>query len=404
MVFDPYLIREDFPILRRTINERSLIYFDNAETTQKPVQVIEAMKDYYFNHNSSVLRSINTLSTEATEIYIESRLRIAGFIGAREDEVIFTRNATEGLNFVAEAFSHRVSGDTVVVTSIMEHHSNLLPWRRVVSRKGGRITVVSMNRDFTIDLEEVEKRLEEGGEILVTIHVSNVLGTENPVKELSRLARKHGGMFILDAVQSIPHMPFNVNEVDPDCMIFSGHKMLGPTGIGVLYVKRKLLEEIEPRELGGGMVKTVTLQTEIYEDIPYRFEAGTPNVEGVVGLAAAVGYLSRVGMWNIFRHEHELVKHFLEGIDREFLEVYGPGESRKHISIVSFNVKGIHPHDVAQLLDADGIMIRSGALCAEPLVNALGVNAVARVSFYLYNTIEEVERLHESLKRIRSMI
>ncbi|MGB9718076.1 MAG: aminotransferase class V-fold PLP-dependent enzyme [Thermoproteota archaeon] len=404
MPLDPYAVREDFPILKRVINGKRLVYFNNAATTQKPVQVVEAIKDYYYNYNSDVFRSVNTLSSQATDLYMEARRKIAGFIGAGEDEIVFTRNTTEGLNMVAEAFSGRISRGRVVVTSIMEHHSNLLPWRRIVAKKGGRLIIVGMNRDFTIDMEKVEESLEEGCEILTTLHVSNVLGTVNPVKELSRLAHKHGSLFILDAAQSVPHMPFNVKEVDPDAMAFSGHKMLGPTGIGVLYVRRSILEEFEPLLLGGGMVKTVTAETQVYEDIPFRFEAGTPNVGGVIGLAAAVDYLRRIGMENIAEHELKLVKHLLEGLDWSMVEVYGPRESSKHSGLLSFNVKGVHPHDVAQFLDADGIMIRSGALCAEPLVNALGASAVARVSFYLYNTLEEVERLLESLRRMRLLI
>ncbi len=404
MPLDPYTVREDFPILKRVVNGKSLVYFNNAATTQKPVQVVEAIKDYYYNYNSDVLRSVNTLSSQATDLYMEARRKIAGFIGAGEDEIVFTRNTTEGLNMVAEALSGRIGRGSLVVTSIMEHHSNLLPWRRIVARKGGRLTVVGMNRDFTIDMDMVEKSLEEGCEILTTLHVSNVLGTVNPVKELSKLAHKHGCLFILDAAQSVPHMPFNVKDVEPDATAFSGHKMLGPTGIGVLYVKRSILEEVEPMLLGGGMVKTVTLETQVYEDIPFRFEAGTPNVEGVIGLAAAVDYLRKIGLENIAEHESKLVKHLLEGLDRSFVEVYGPGEADKHAGILSFNVKGVHPHDVAQFLDADGIMIRSGALCAEPLVNALGASAVARVSFYLYNTLEEVDMFHESLRRMRMLM
>ncbi|MEM2058415.1 MAG: SufS family cysteine desulfurase [Thermoproteota archaeon] len=404
MPLDPYTVREDFPILKRVINGKSLVYFNNAATTQKPVQVVEAIKDYYYNYNSDVLRSVNTLSSQATDLYMKARRKIAGFIGAGEDEVIFTRNTTEGLNMVAEALSGRIRMGSVVVTSIMEHHSNLLPWRRIVARKGGRLTIVGMNRDFTIDMDMVEKSLEEGCEILTTLHVSNVLGTVNPVRELSKLAHKHGCLFILDAAQSVPHMPFDVKEVDPDATAFSGHKMLGPTGIGVLYVKRNILEEVEPFLLGGGMVKTVTLETQVYEDIPFRFEAGTPNIEGVIGLAAAVDYLRKIGLENIAEHESKLVKHLLEGLDRSIVEIYGPGEADKYAGLLSFNVKGVHPHDVAQFLDADGIMIRSGALCAEPLVNALGASAVARVSFYLYNTLEEVDRFHESLKRIRLLV
>ncbi|MBO3839586.1 MAG: SufS family cysteine desulfurase [Thermoproteota archaeon] len=403
MPFDPYVVREDFPIFKKIVNGRNLIYFDNAATTQKPRQVVEAIRDYYFNYNSNVLRSINTLSAQATDLYINSRRKIASFIGAREDEVVFTKNTTEGLNSLAEALPRLLGRKLTVVTSIMEHHSNLLPWRRMVSEKGGRLIVVGMDSDFTVNMDELERRLEEGCDVLTIVHVSNVLGTINPVKELCRLAHKHGSLFVIDAAQSIPHMPFNVKEVEPDFMVFSGHKMLGPTGIGVLYIRRSLIEKIEPWELGGGMVKTVTMESQTYEDIPFRFEAGTPNVEGVVGLAAAVDYLNNIGLKNIVEHEANLVKHLMEGLDESFIKVHGPDESSKHKGIVSFSVKDIHPHDVAQMLDADGIMVRSGALCAEPLVNALGVNAVIRVSFYLYNTVEEVDRFLDSMKKLRML-
>lgn len=404
MKLDPHIIRKDFPILGKSINGKRLVYLDNAATTQKPLQVIEAIKDYYSNYNSNVLRSINTLSSQATNLYMESRRKIASFIGAGEDEIIFTKNTTESLNSVAEALSDRIGENTIIITSIMEHHSNLLPWRKAISKKGGKLVIIGMDEEYKINMEEVEKNLEEGCQILTTLHISNVLGTSNPVKELSRLAHKHGCLFILDAAQSVPRLPFDVNDVDPDFMAFSGHKMLGPTGIGVLYVRRNMLENMEPWELGGGMVKSVTSNTQVYEDIPFRFEAGTPNVEGTIGLATAVDYLNRIGMSNIAGHELELVKHFLDGLDKSMVEVYGPCEGDKHFGIVSFNVKGIHSHDVTQILDADGIMTRSGALCAEPLVNALGVNAVVRVSFYLYNTIEEVDQLHESLSKMKSFI
>jgi cysteine desulfurase/selenocysteine lyase len=403
MGLNPYTIREDFPILKRMINGKSLIYFDNAATTQKPKQVVEAIRDYYFNYNSNVLRSINTLSSQATDLYIESRRKIANFIGAKEDEVIFTKNTTEGLNSLAESLPKLLGRRLTVLTSIMEHHSNLLPWRRMVSENGGKLIIVGMNKDFVVNMDEVEKGLEEGCDILTIVHVSNVIGTLNPARELCRLAHKHGSLFILDAAQSIPHMPFNVQEVEPDFLVFSGHKMLGPTGIGVLYIKSGIVEKMEPWELGGGMVKTVTPESQIYEDIPFRFEAGTPNIEGVVGLAAAVDYLKKIGLENIMEHEARLVRQLMEGLDKDLIKIYGPEESSKHVGIVSFNVKNIHPHDVAQMLDADGIMVRSGALCAEPLVKALGANAVVRASLYLYNTSEEVERFHESLKKLRTL-
>ncbi|MEM1557527.1 MAG: SufS family cysteine desulfurase [Thermoproteota archaeon] len=404
MGFDPYVIREDFPILKKEINGKSLVYFDNAATTQKPKQVVEAIRDYYFNYNSNVLRSINTLSSQATELYIESRKKIARFIGADEDEIVFTKNATESLNSLTEILPKLLGRKLTILTSIMEHHSNLLPWRKMVSEKGGRLIIVGMNGNYTVNVEEIEKNLENGCDVLTIVHVSNVLGTINPVKELCKLAHKHGSLFVIDAAQSIPHMSFNVSEIEPDFVSFSGHKMLGPTGIGVLYIRKNLIEKIEPWNLGGGMVKTVTLENQVYEDVPFRFEAGTPNVEGVIGLAAAVDYLNRIGINNIAKHEANLVKHLMEGFDEKLITVHGPLDSTKHMGIVSFNAKGIHPHDVAQILDADGIMVRSGALCAEPLINALGVNAVVRVSFYLYNTLEEVDRFHESLRKLSKLI
>ncbi|MDW8033436.1 MAG: SufS family cysteine desulfurase [Nitrososphaerota archaeon] len=400
MEFDPYTIREDFPILKKKINGKSLVYFDNAATTQKPKQVVEAIRDYYFNYNSNVLRSINTLSSQATELYVESRKKIARFIGASEDEIVFTKNATEGLNSLTEILPKLLGKRLTILTSIMEHHSNLLPWRKMVSEKGGKLILVGMNEDFTVDIGEIEKNLEEGCDVLTIVHVSNVLGTINPVKELCKLAHKHGSLFVIDAAQSIPHIPFNISEIEPDFVVFSGHKMLGPTGIGVLYIRKNLIEKIEPWDLGGGMVKTVTIEDQVYEDAPFKFEAGTPNIEGVIGLAAAVDYLNKIGLNKIARHEVDLVKHLIEGLDGKLIKIHGPLESAKHVGIVSFNVKGIHPHDVSQLLDTDGIMVRSGALCAEPLVNALGVNAVVRVSFYLYNTLEEIDRFHESLKKL----
>jgi len=403
MKFDPYLIREDFPILKKKINGKNLIYFNNAATTQKPKQVVEAIRDYYFNYNSNVERSIDTLSSQATELYIESRRKIADFIGADEDEVVFTKNTTEGLNSLTEILPRLLKRKLTVVTSIMEHHSNLLPWRKMVSENGGKLVIVGMNNDFTVNIEEVERNLEEGCDVLTIVHVSNVLGTMNPVKELCRLAHKHGSLFVIDAAQSVPHIPFNVKEIEPDFMAFSGHKMLGPMGIGVLYIRKKIAEKIEPWNLGGGMVKTVTLEDQVYEDIPFRFEAGTPNVEGAIGLAAAVDYLNKIGLNNIAEHEANLVKYLMEGFNKDLITVHGPEESSKHIGIVSFNVKGAHPHDVAQMLDVDGIVVRSGALCAEPLVNALGVNAVVRVSFYLYNTLEEVDKFHESLRKIYTL-
>jgi len=402
---DPQEIRGDFPILERNINGKPLAFLDNAATSQKPKQVLEAIQDFYFRHNSNVLRSDNTLSFEASELYFSSRRKIASFIGAKEEEVVFTKGATDSLNALAVTLAGRYAKKGGrLITSILEHHSNLLPWRTMAKKNGGEIVVVRADRTWRIDIEKLEEELERGSELVTITHVSNVLGTINDVKEIARRAHKHGALVVLDSAQGVPHMPVDVGDMDVDFLAFSGHKMLGPTGIGVLFAKEKLLSSMEPWQMGGGMVKSVEPEGELLEDPPYRFEAGTPDVAGVVGLGAAVDYLKRLGMDSVRRHETDLVRHAFDVLHDDDIEVYGPREPDDVCGIVSFNVKGVHPHDVSSFLDQDGVMIRAGYHCAQPLVNSLGASAVARASFYVYNTPEEIDRLAASAGKAKGIL
>lgn len=394
------VIRNDFPILQRTLGGKPLVYLDSASTSQKPKQVLDAIDGFYINSNSNVMRSTNSLSLEATEMYDRARDRVAKMIGANRREVIFTRGTTEGLNVLARVLTKKfVRSGGKVITSILEHHSNVLPWRNSVSLVGAKLTVLPANKSWTMDLGRLEAELSNGAEIVTTLHVSNVLGTINPVKEICRLAHDHGALVVLDSAQGVPHMPVDVREADVDFMVFSSHKMLGPTGVGVLYGKERHLEDLEPWEFGGGMVRSVTADEVHYEDLPTRLEAGTPNIAGVIGLAAAVDYLEDIGMESILNHERQLLRHAFEVLPKEMLELYGPSEANSRSGVLAFNVKGIHPHDVASVLDKEGIIVRAGHHCAQPLVNALGATAMVRASFYLYNSHDEVDILSRALRR-----
>lgn len=402
---NPQDIRRDFPILEREINGKPLAFLDNAATSQKPRQVLEAIQDFYLRHNSNVLRSANALSLEASELYVGSRRKIASFIGAREEEVVFTKGTTDSLNALAVALADRYAKKGGrLITSILEHHSNLLPWRTRAKKNGGEVVVVRADRGWKIDIERFEEELERGADLVTITHVSNVLGTINDVKEIARRAHRHGALVVVDSAQGVPHMPVDVRDMDVDFLAFSGHKMLGPTGIGVLFGKEKLLSSMEPWQSGGGMVRSVELDSELLEDLPYRFEAGTPHIAGVVGLGAAVDYLKRLGMGSVRRHEKDLVRYAFDALHDDDIEIYGPRNPDEVCGIVSFNVKGVHPHDVSSFLDQDGVMIRAGYHCAQPLVNSLGASAVARASFYVYNTPEEIDRLAASAKKAKEIL
>ncbi len=411
MNMDSESIRKDFPIFKR-----NFIYLDSAATSQKPYQVIEAIKDYYENYNANVHRSIYSLANEATEIYEKSRKNVADFIGAKSEEIVFMRNTTEALNFLSYALQSKLQKGNEILISRMEHHSNLLPWLRLESH-GIKVKFAELDKEGNIDEEDFKSKLGKNVKLVSLTHVSNVLGTVNNIEELGKMAKENESIFVVDGAQSIPHLPFRIND-NIDFLAFSGHKMLGPMGIGVLYGKYSLLEDLPPFMQGGEMVKSVSLERIIYEDPPVKFEAGTPNVEGAVGLSAAVDYLKRIGMENIRSHEQNLGKKALELAEsNKFIEYYGPKDFKKRSGLISFNLKSknydkiiqglrsksiitgkfIHSHDVAEFLGNKSVFARSGYHCAEPLFKYLGVNGGIRFSWYLYNDVKEIERAFESL-------
>ncbi|HIM18706.1 MAG TPA: cysteine desulfurase [Dehalococcoidia bacterium] len=402
-MYDVKKIREDFPILSRKVYEKPLVYLDNAATSQTPRQVIEALVDYYENSNANVHRGVHHLSQEATDLYESARVKVAKFINAREpEEIVWTRNTTESINLVAHTWAqeHIGPGDEIIVTP-MEHHSNLVPWQKVAADKGATLRILPLAKDASIDLSDIDKYITPRTKLLAMVHMSNGVGTINPVKELTAKAKKMGATVLVDAAQSAPHMPVDVIDLDCDFLALSGHKMLGPTGIGALYGRRELLEEMDPFLTGGEMVLEVWYDRATWNDLPMKFEAGTPNIADAVGLGAAVDYLQDIGMENIRDHEIQLTRYALEAFKEleEELEMFGPSDAEKRGGILSFHTDVVHPHDLGTFLDRDGIAVRTGHHCTMPLMRSLGVIASARASFYLYNTEEEVDALVDSLKR-----
>ena len=394
-------VRQDFPIFHRG-DPHPLVYLDSAATSQKPIQVIEAEARFYREWNANVRRGIYHLAYEATQRYEEARARLAEFIGAKPDEVIFTRGTTEALNLAAFCLGEtRIQrGDRILVTE-MEHHANLLPWQLLAQRKGAELLAVGIDSQGRLDLEDFREKLNAKTKVVALAHVSNVLGTINPVAEVAEAAHKVGAVVVVDAAQSVPHMPVKVADLGCDILAFSGHKMLGPTGIGVLWAKTALLEEFPPFLVGGEMIREVWIDRATWADPPAKFEAGTPPIAQAIGLAAAVDYLQALGMSEVWAHGRELTGLALEGLlRREFVEVYGPKSQDERGALVAFNLKGLHPHDVATLLDQEGICIRAGHHCAQPLHRRLGIPASCRASFYVYNTKEEVELFLSALDRV----
>ncbi len=395
-------IREDFPALKRRVRGRRLVYLDNAATTLKPVQVIEAVVSYYRDHCANVHRGIHTLSREATELYEESREVVAKFLNADASEVVFTSGTTESINLAAYSWglANLRRGD-VIVTTVMEHHSNMLPWRVLSELTGAEVRYVDVTDYGELDYAQLEEAVDERTRLVALVHVSNVLGTINDVRRAAKLAHSVGALLLVDGAQSVPHMPIDVRGLGTDFLAFSGHKMLGPTGIGVLYVRRDVAEEMAPLKVGGGAVENVTLDEVEYEDPPHRFEAGTPNIAGAIGLAEAVRYLSRVGMERVREHEVRLTELTLRLMSElgDSVEVCGPKDASRRCGIVTFNVGGADPDAVAALLDAEGIAVRSGRHCAHPLYRRLGLRGAVRASYYIYNTEEEVELLVRALER-----
>ncbi|EPR27536.1 cysteine desulfurase [Geobacillus zalihae] len=394
-------IRALFPILHQQVNGHPLVYFDSAATSQKPLPVIETLDRYYREYNSNVHRGVHTLGTKATDAYEGAREKVRRFLNAQSaQEIIFTRGTTASLNLVASSYGRAnvKEGDEIVIT-YMEHHSNLIPWQQLAKQTGATLKYIPLQEDGTIDLRDVEATVTEAAKIVAIAHVSNVLGTINPVREIARIAHERGAVVVVDAAQSAPHMKVDVQELDCDFLALSGHKMCGPTGIGVLYGKKKWLEQMEPVEFGGEMIDFVELYDSTWKELPWKFEGGTPIIAGAIGLGAAIDFLEQVGLDAIAAHEHELAQYALErlaGIDG--VTVYGPKE---RAGLVTFNIEGVHPHDVATVLDAEGVAIRAGHHCAQPLMKWLGVTATARASFYLYNTKEEIDRFIAALQKAK---
>ena len=387
MGLDPHVLRGDFPILRREVNGKPLVYFDNAASSQKPRQVIEAMTEYYFNHHANVHRGAHTLSVEATEMYEGVR-----FLGATDPaSVIFTRNTTEAMNLVAHSWARSVlePGDEIVVTAA-EHHANLVPWHLLAAERGVVVRGVGLRPDHRVDLDELEEVVGERTRLVSTWHMSNVLGVINPIARIAELAHRVGALLLVDGAQAAPHLPVDVEALGVDFYAISGHKMCGPTGAGALWARPEILREMPPFLGGGEMIRKVFLDSSTYADIPMRFEAGTPNIAEVIGLGAAVDYLETIGLDAIFEHDQALVRYAL----------YGPeGDDRG--GILAFNIDGIHPHDIATALDQEGIAVRAGHHCAQPLMRTLNAQAMARASFYFYNTEGEIDRLVDAVVKAR---
>jgi cysteine desulfurase/selenocysteine lyase len=411
-MLDPYKIREDFPILKRKINNHPLIYFDNAATSQKPKQVIEAIKNFYENHNANVHRAVHTLSQEASELYEKAHGEVANFINANGmEEIVFVRGTTEAINLVAYAWGLRnLRKDDEVIVSLMEHHSNIVPWEILSKINGFNVKYAEVNGDGTLNYEAFEDMISKKTKIVCVSHVSNFSGVINDVKRVARVAHEHGALTLIDGAQSVPHLPINVKDLDVDFLAFSGHKMLGPTGIGALYGKREILEEMEPFQGGGEMIREVSFNTITrrcsitWNDLPWKFEAGTPNVCGGVGLMEAVKYLRRISMENVKAHECMLTEYAMQRMQEcQKVKIYGPKDASVKCGIIPFNVEGLSSHDVALFLDNYGIMIRSGFHCAQPLHEIFKLKSSARVSFYIYNTREEVDRFIEVLREIEQV-
>ena len=403
--FDVEAIRNDFSILRQE-NDLSLIYLDSAATSQTPDPVIEAMDAYYRTYNSNIHRGIYRISEEATAKYEEARQRIGRFINARRSsQVIFTRNTTESINLVAYSWgsANLREGDEILVT-VMEHHSNLLPWQLLSQRTGAKLRFIEVTDEGVLQLDGLETLLTEHTKLVAMTHVSNVLGTINPVKELTAAAHAIGAKVLIDGAQSVPHFDVDVQELDCDFLAFSGHKMCGPTGIGILYGKSDLLEEMPPFLGGGSMIRSVQRESSTYADVPAKFEAGTPAIAEAIGLAAAVDYLNQVGLEAIFVHEQELLEYAHQKLaEIEGITIYGP-KPRQKTGAITFNLEGIHPHDIAGVLDTVGVAVRAGHHCAQPLMQKFGVIATVRASFYLYNKLEEINILHEGLLKAQRML
>ena len=395
-------IKKDFPLLE---NE-SITYLDSGATTQKPIQVIKAVEEFYQKYNANPHRGAYSLSVEATEQYENTRTKIAKFINAKHrEEIIFSKNATESLNLIAYSYGlDNLKKDDEVVISIMEHHSNLVPWQKMTKQTGSKLKYMYINENYEITDEEIENKITDKTKIVGITHVSNVLGTINNVKKIIKYAHKKGAIVIVDASQSIPHMKIDVQDLDADFLVFSGHKMLAPLGIGVLYGKREILNKMTPFLMGGDMIEYVYEQETTFAPLPNKFEAGTQNVEGVIGLGAAIDYIENLGYDKIQEIEHGVISYARQELSKlDYLTLYTTPNEKNHSSVISFNIKGVHPHDVASILDSEGVCVRSGNHCAQPLMRFLGIDSTCRASFYIYNTKEDIDKLVKALDKAYGM-
>jgi cysteine desulfurase/selenocysteine lyase len=398
-------IRDDFPVLRQRVHNKPLVYLDNAATSQKPRQVIEAMTDYYERYNSNVHRGIHALAERATKEYERARQKVAAFINAPSVEsIIFTRGTTEAINLVSHSWglTNLKKGDEIL-TTFMEHHSNTVPWFQVCERTGAVMKRIELTPDGQLDMESFHAQLSERTKLVAVIHQSNMLGTINPVRAITEAAHKVGAVVLVDGAQSVPHMPVDVQEIGCDFLAFSGHKMCAPTGSGVLYGRREILDAMPPFMSGGEMIREVWFDHAKYNDLPYKFEAGTPAIAEVIGLGVAIDYLQRIGMSHIRKHEMEITQYALDRLSEHVeAKVYGPKDVTKRGGVISFTFSDIHPHDLATIFDQEGVAIRAGHHCAMPLHKKLGLAATARVSFYLYNTRDDVDAFIKTLHKAKS--
>lgn len=395
-------IKKDFPVLNQIVNDEPLVYLDNAATTQKPLKVLAAIKDYYENDNANVHRGVHTLAERATEKYEAAREKVRHFINAKSTkEVLFTRGTTTSINWVAQFAGQILKAGDEIVISIMEHHSNIVPWQEVAKKTGAILKFVYL-KDGQLDMDDLRKKITNQTKFVSIAHVSNVLGTINPVEEITKIAHEHGAYMVVDGAQSTPHMAIDLQKMDVDFFAFSGHKMMGPTGIGVLYGKEELLNQFEPVEFGGEMIDFVYESHSTWTELPWKFEAGTPNIAGAIALGAAIDYIQELGIDQIHQHEIELIDYLMPKLQEiEGLTIYGPKDNVKRGGLITFNIEGLHPHDVATALDMEGVAVRAGHHCAQPLLNYLETPATARASFYLYNTKADCDKLVEALKKTK---
>lgn len=400
-IVNSYELRNDFPIFKKKINGKDLVYLDNASTTQKPYSVINSITDFYSNYNSNIHRAVYQLAEEATELYEQSRKKIANFINVRPEEIIFTRNTTESINLIAHSWARsNLKKDDVIAITEIEHHSNIVPWQILCQEIGTRLDYVGIDESGFLDVEYLIELISSRKIKLVSIsHMSNVLGTIVPIERIIKTAHQYDIPVIVDGAQSVPHMPVDAKNLDCDFLVFSAHKMLGPTGVGVLYAKKEFLEKMKPFMGGGDMIKEVFKFHTNYNEVPYKFEAGTPNIADVVGFGAAVDYLEKIGMENIRKHEIYLTEYALKSMQSlKYITIYGPMDSKFRGGVISFNIADIHPHDLATIMNDHGIAIRSGHHCAQVLMQRLDVPATSRASFYIYNTKEEIDKFVNAIK------